>query len=267
LIINSDIFLENILSKLDKTQYNYDKDRDCPYLNSTTHLSAHLHFGNISPREFYWSIKDKLGEKKAGKTLIEQLFWREFYMYIINYHNTDYSKKSISKPKMNNLEWKRAGINLEKWKSGKTGVPFVDAGMRELKNTGYMQNRLRMVVAMFLIHFLEIHWKEGEKWFAQSLVDYSYCNNFGGWVWCAGTEIYSNPYFRIFSISSQMERFDKNAQYVYKWCPELKDINPKHLYDWENHYKDYKNIDYPEPIIFNLKEKRKERIDYITSKK
>lgn len=241
------------LKLLKKLPTNYSQTRNFPKYK-TSILSAHLHFGTISPREAYHAFK-------GIPELRRQLYWREFYICIVNYIATNYIKKSWTLPKMNRLRWKPASINLDRWKSAKTGIPIVDAGMQELLSTGYMHNRLRMIVAMFLIHYLGIHWKEGEKWFAQNLVDYDYCNNYGGWTWCAGIEVHSNPYFRIYSMEQQMKRFDPDAEYVKKWKPVYKNIDPKELYNWPENYKKY-NIG-PPPILYNLDIVRKKRIEYI----
>ncbi len=248
------------LRSIAKSQKNYPAERDCPAANSTTHLSAHLHFGVVTPRQFYWAVKDALGKTRAGKELIEQLLWREFYMYQVQYHHTNYKKCADTLPKMNRIKWSTRDI--ERWQCGQTGVPFVDAGMRELLGSGYMQNRARMVVAMFLVHYLGVHWKDGEKWFARHLVDYDYCNNFGGWVWCAGTEVHSNPYFRVFSMSRQSARFDPDCKYIKKWCPELRGVDPNHIHNWDIYYKQY-TLNYPAPMVKDWDAQRKKRISDI----
>lgn len=221
-------FIENghsealkLIKTFSKVESKYVKYRNYPSLEVTSRLSPHLHFCTISPREVYWAVKN-IGFRT-------QLYWREFYMYIVNYVSTDYSKKSFTMPKMNKIKWVTNKNELKKWQQGKTGVPIVDAGMRELLQTGYMHNRLRMITAMYLIFYLRIHWKEGEKWFAQHLTDYSYANNYGGWVWCAGIETHSNPYFRVFSMEEQNKRFDKDCIYIKKWVPELRDLTPKEI--------------------------------------
>jgi deoxyribodipyrimidine photo-lyase len=212
-----------LMNDFNKKIKNYKKYRDFLEIDASSHLGAHLHFGTISPREVYHKFKNHT-------EFIKQLYWREFYMYIVNYVSVNYNKKSWTLTKFNNIQWNSSIRELKKWQHGKTGIPIVDAGMRELLTTGYMHNRARMICAMYLIHYLGIHWKEGEKWFAQNLMDYSYANNYGGWVWCAGTEVHSNPYFRIYSMVQQHKRFDKNNVYIYKWCPELKDKNNEELF-------------------------------------
>jgi deoxyribodipyrimidine photo-lyase len=201
---------------------NYDKLRDHMALDSTTHLSTALHFGVLSPREVYWELTNKEFRK--------QLYWREFYMYISHYVVKSYVKKSWTMPRFNKIRW-RPTDQLKKWQHGKTGIPIVDAGMRELLKTGYMHNRARMICAMYLIHYLGIHWKYGEQWFARNLTDYSYSNNYGGWVWCAGIEVHSNPYFRIYSMEQQNRRFDPECVYVKKWCPRYKNMIPREIFE------------------------------------
>lgn len=211
-----------LIRRFNKIESRYNKERDFPHIDATSHLGPHLHFCTISPREVYWLVK--------SAAFRAQLYWREFYMYIVNYVSVDYSKKAVTLPKMNKIKWATNKTELKKWQHGKTGVPIVDAGMRELLQTGYMHNRLRMITAMYLIFYLRIHWKEGEKWFAQHLADYSYANNYGGWVWCAGIETHSNPYFRVFSMEEQNRRFDVDCVYIKHWVAELRDLTPKEIF-------------------------------------
>ncbi len=219
-----------LIKKFNDQAEAYSRNRNFPSIDATSHLGPHLHFGAVSPREVYWAIKSRVFR--------EQLYWREFYMYIVNYVSVDFSKKSMTLPKMNKIEWRTDKAALKKWQQGKTGIPIVDAGMRELLVTGYMHNRLRMITAMYLIFYLRIHWKEGEKWFAQNLRDYSYANNYGGWVWCAGIEVHSNPYFRVFSMEEQNRRFDKDCVYVKRLVPELAEMSPKEIFAKYAHLKE-----------------------------
>lgn len=247
----------NALKKLKKIKdhNDYNKKRNDPN-QKNTELSAHLHFGTVSVREVYAIFKKKLSGRNE---LFKQLWWREFYMYITNYFLTTYQKKSFTLPKFNDIKWRYSKKDFEAWKKGMTGCPLVDAGMREMNSDGFMHNRIRMIVAMYLIYFLRIHWKEGEKYFSQKLVDIDYCNN-KNWLWVAGTESFSNPYFRPFAIDSQMERFDPDAEYVKKWCPELKNVPAEDLYEWEKNYDKYPKIKYPKPLIIDMKKARKEGI-------
>jgi deoxyribodipyrimidine photo-lyase len=140
-----------------------------------------------------------------------------------------------------------------------TGIPLVDAGMRELNETGFMHNRVRMIVATFLIYNLGLNWVEGERYFSQKLVDIDRANNLGNWKWVAGIETYSNDYYKAMSMESQMDRFDPDAEYVKQWVPELQDVPAKDLIKWEQKYEEY-DVDYPDPIV-NTKESRKEMIE------
>jgi deoxyribodipyrimidine photo-lyase len=240
----------NILSKIVGWK-DYNMIRNNPSM-PTTRLSAHLKFGTVSPREAYHIMLSKLGSKNE---LIKQLYWRDFYMTVLH-HYPDYYK-SFTKPKMNSIKWKSSTSHYNKWKDGQTGVPLVDAGMRELNKTGFMHNRVRMVVATFLIFNLGLNWKLGEKYFSQKLVDADIANNLGNWKWVAGIETYSNDYYKAMNVSTQMERFDPDAKYVKMWCPELADIPPKDLFNWEENYDKYKDVvkGYPKPIV-NVKESR-----------
>ena len=232
---------------------NYNTIRNLPAKN-TTRLSAHLKFGTLSIREVYYHFKANLA---PSNELLKQLYWRDFYMMVLNYfpHET----KSITNPKMNSIKWKYSKSKLEKWKQGMTGIPIVDAGMREMNQTGFMHNRVRMIVATFLIYNLGIHWKEGEIYFSQKLVDSDRANNLGNWKWVAGIESYSNDYYKAMSMESQMERFDPKAEYIKKWLPELKNIPIKDLLKWEQKYTEHK-VDYPKPIV-DTKDSRKEMIE------
>ena len=253
------------LNKLKEVNKTYSKTRDLPYIN-TTALSAHIRFGTLSIREVYQSII-RSGTSKTGgsntengnNVLVQQLFWREFYMYLINYLHTNYSKKSDTMPRLNSIKWSTSTTSLEKWKRGETGCPIVDAGMREMNKTGYMHNRLRMICASFLIYHLHPHWKDGERYFAQQLVDYDYINNLGGWLWSSAWEVHSNDYYKAFSMESQTKKFDPQCTYIKKWIPELLDVNPVDLYDWSKSYHKYEGP-YIEPIVSDLKEARKNGI-------
>lgn len=234
---------------------NYNNIRNMPAYN-TTRLSAHLKFGTVSPREVYYQFREKLS---PSNELFKQLYWRDFYMTMLYYFPDE--NKSVTNPKMNKIKWKTSGSQLQKWKDGITGIPIVDAGMREMNQTGFMHNRVRMIVATFLIYNLQIHWKEGERYFSQKLVDIDRANNIGNWKWVAGIESYSNDYYKAMSMESQMERFDSKGEYVKKWVPELKDVPVSDIIKWEQKYKDY-DVDYPKPIV-DIKESRKTAIAYM----
>jgi deoxyribodipyrimidine photo-lyase len=240
------------LNIFSKKVNHYARDRDFPSKQGNSRLAAYLHFGVLSPNE--------VADATQNAEFIRQLIWREFYLYINKYTHLDYSKSSYTMPKRDKLKWKVSPINFKKWCEGNTGCPIVDAGMRELNKTGHMHNRLRMIVAMYLIFYLQIDWQLGEKYFAQNLCDYDYSNNLGGWMWCASWESWGNDYFRVFAMPSQMKRYDKNAEYVKKWIPELTDIPAQYLYDWSANYKKYPSINYTKPIIQDLGLIRKDGI-------
>jgi deoxyribodipyrimidine photo-lyase len=228
-----------ILDKLKKGYFNnYDEERDYPYLNRTTKLSAYIKFGCISIREIYYSLPLNHG-------IIRELFWHDFYAIITFYF--PYIFETSFNKKYENVKWNNNEELFNKWVNGITGFPLIDAAMRQLKITGWMHNRCRMVVASFLVKNLLIDWRKGEEYFAKSLVDYDPSSNNGGWQWCASTGTDSQPYFRIFSPTLQMKRFDKDCEYIKLWVPELREVSNKIILNWEQ--KQYPNINYLKPII------------------
>jgi deoxyribodipyrimidine photo-lyase len=241
------------LKKFAKSGINYEAHRDILSEDATSHISAYLHLGVLGPNE----VARALTGSRNRAAIVRQLLWREFYLYIVWKHHTDYSKASISIVANNKIRWNGDRAHLKHWMSGTTGCPIVDAGMREMNATGFMHNRARMIVAMYLIYYLRLDWRLGETYFARTLTDYDYCNNLGGWMWCAGWEVYSNDWFRPFSVISQAERFDPDAKYMKKWIPELKDIEPRDLWDWSENYKKYPDVKYSRPIVTDLNEARR----------
>jgi deoxyribodipyrimidine photo-lyase len=221
---------------------DYDLLRDFPEKEGTSKLSAHIKFGTISIREVYHFLKENFGENHS---LIRQLYWRDFF-YSIAYFYPKVFGKSFHE-KYDKIKWDFDKEKFDAWKNGKTGFPIVDAGMRQLNETGYMHNRVRMIVSSFLVKDLHIDWREGERYFATKLVDYDPCINNGNWQWAASTGCDSQPYFRIFNPWRQQVRFDENCIYIKKWVPELKDLKPKEIH---NLYKNLINVEnYPKPII------------------
>ena len=215
----------------------------------TTQLSAYLKFGCISIRECYHKMKKYLGIKSP---LIRQLIWREFY-YHLGYGLGRFGKSL--KPQYDNIKWENNLHKFNSWCKGQTGYPIVDSCMTQLNTTGYMHNRGRLIVASFLIKNLHVDWRYGEKYFAQNLVDYDVLVNQGNWQWVAGCGADSMPYFRVFNPWIQSAKFDKDAEYIKKWLPELKNIENKHLHNWDKYNNLYKSI-YYKPIV-----------DYTISKK
>lgn len=249
---NEDIFIrggrKNAIRILDDvTQFkNYSDERNYPSLSCTTGLSAHNKFGTVSVREFYHAIKNRFGKDHA---LITQLIWRDFYTHIAFHH--PYVFGSNFRKKYDQIQWSTNVDHFEKWCSGLTGFPIVDAGMRQLNTTGWMHNRIRMVVSSFLTKSLRINWQWGEKYFAQNLIDYDPCVNNGSWQWAASTGCDAQPYFRIFNPWRQQERFDKECKYVKEWIPELRDYSSKEIHNWKG------CSTYPKPIIDHKSEARR----------
>ena len=241
-----------ILKNLEKFR-DYDKVRDFPGLNQTTLLSAHNKFGTVSIREIYSQIKEILG---INHTIMGEIYWREFFNYIL-FHFPHVEKKSF-KQKFQNIPWENSEELFKKWKEGKTGFPIVDAGMRQLNNTGFMHNRVRMIVASFLTKDLHIDWRWGERYFAEKLIDYDTAVNSGNWQWAASTGCDAVPYFRIFNPWRQQERFDSECRYIKKWIPELGKIEPKIIHNlWK---KFPENLKYPESIVEHKIEAEKTKI-------
>lgn len=194
---------------------NYDKERDYPAVDATTRLGLHLRFGTISIRR----VVREAQKQKADKWLSE-LVWREFYMMIL-WHFPHTSNHAF-KPAYDNIVWRNNVQEFKAWCAGKTGYPIVDAGMRQLNETGFMHNRVRMVVASFLCKHLLIDWRWGEAYFAEKLLDYDLASNVGGWQWACGSGNDAAPYFRVFNPELQLKKFDPKMQYTYKWAPEYK---------------------------------------------
>lgn len=191
----------------------YDKQRDYPAINGTTHLGHHLRFGTISVRKCA-----QIGHK-FNEVWLDEILWRDFFSQILYYF--PHVIKGSFKPKYDNIKWLNNKKEFKLWCEGKTGYPLVDAGMRELNATGFMHNRVRMVTASFLVKHLLIDWKWGEAYFAEKLLDFDLSANNGNWQWVAGTGCDAAPYFRIFNPETQMKKFDKELQYVKKWVPEF----------------------------------------------
>jgi deoxyribodipyrimidine photo-lyase len=191
----------------------YDKQRNFPAIAGTTKLSVHLRFGTVSIR--------KLAQvaKKKNETWLNELIWRDFY-HMILWHFPKVETKAF-KPAYDNIEWRNNESEFKVWCEGKTGYPIVDAGMRELNETGFMHNRVRMIVASFLTKHLLIDWRWGEAYFAKKLLDFDLAANNGGWQWAAGSGCDAAPYFRVFNPALQTEKFDSELKYIKHWVPEL----------------------------------------------
>lgn len=201
--------LETPLSTIER----YNETRDIPSILGTSRLSIHLRFGTISIRELARIAKAK------NETYLNELIWRDFYQMII--FHFPHSARDSFKKQYDQIQWERNEAHFKAWCEGKTGYPLVDAGMRELNATGFMHNRVRMVVASFLTKHLLIDWRLGEAYFAEKLLDFELASNTGGWQWAAGCGCDAAPYFRVFNPTSQQEKFDKEFKYIKKWVPEF----------------------------------------------
>ncbi|MGD1890145.1 MAG: cryptochrome/photolyase family protein [Cyclobacteriaceae bacterium] len=202
---------------------HYGDRRDYPAKEATSRLGIHLRHGTLSIRKLAREAKE------LNETFLNELIWREFYMQVL-FHSPQVVKQAF-KPQYDNIPWRDDEDDFRRWCEGKTGYPIVDAGMRQLHQTGYMHNRVRMIVASFLTKHLLIDWRWGEAYFAKKLLDYELANNNGGWQWAAGSGTDAQPYFRVFNPYSQTDKFDKEEEYIKKWVPE------------------YGTDDYPEPMV------------------
>ena len=212
-------------SFLDERAAAYARDRNRPDEEATARLSAHIHFGEISPREIWRRAGVRAGEGGergivAGiETWLRQIGWREFAHHLL-IHFPRTTDRPL-RPEFGSFPWRRSKRDLDAWRRGLTGVPIVDAGMRELRAIGWMHNRVRMVAASYLVKDLLIHWREGARWFWETLVDADLANNTLGWQWVAGSGADAAPYFRVFNPVVQGERYDPHGAYVRRWVPEL----------------------------------------------
>ena len=212
---------------LDGPIFHYAERRDLPDGENTSRLSQDLRFGTLSIREIYArcveaSEKASPGDRRGVQTFINELIWREFYMQVL-WHWPEVLEVEFQED-YRGLGWEKNDEALERWCAGQTGFPIVDAGMRQLAATGFVHNRLRMIVAMFLTKDLHLDWRAGESWFMQQLVDGEIASNNGGWQWSASTGTDAAPYFRIQNPWSQTKRFDPDGAFIKRWVPELRDV-------------------------------------------
>lgn len=229
-----DVFKTFLKNKL----LHYEKGRDFPAEALNSFLSPYFATGQLSARVLYHYLRTKAEKISSGafeqqaEMFIRQLIWRDF-AYQLLYHFPHTTTEPLNE-KFKQFQWADGNEELQAWKNGKTGYPLVDAGMRELWETGFMHNRVRMVTASFLVKHLLIHWKHGANWFFDTLVDADLANNTMGWQWVAGSGADAAPYFRIFNPITQSEKFDKEGEYIKKWLPELKDIPSSYIHKpWE----------------------------------
>jgi len=195
----------------------YEETRNFPALDNTSKLGPHLRFGTVSVRQMV-----SRAEEQENKTFLKELIWREFFMQIL--WHFPHTHKDSFKPKYDRIIWRNNEDDFKRWCNGTTGYPMVDAGMRQLNNTGFMHNRVRMLVGSFLCKHLLIDWRWGEAYFAEKLHDYEMSSNVGNWQWVAGTGVDASPYFRIFNPTSQIKKFDKDFSYIKKWVSDFQEL-------------------------------------------
>ena len=247
-----DGFLE---SKLE----DYKDDRDYPYVPGTSKLSAALAVGALSVRRCFEVASNS--DKEYSKPWLNELLWRDFYRSVM-WHFPHVCQGKAFNTVDKYINWNKDDAQLKRWQQGKTGIPIVDAAMRQLNETGWMHNRLRMVVASFLTKNLWIDWREGEAYFAQMLFDYDFASNNGGWQWSASVGTDAAPYFRVFNPASQQQKFDPKAEFIRKWVTELQGFETSDIHKFEK--KALQN--YEKPMV-DLKFTRKLAIDSFKSAK
>ncbi|WP_022954495.1 cryptochrome/photolyase family protein [Leucothrix mucor] len=233
---------------------DYKDVRDFPATSGTSRLSPHLHFGEISPRQIIYRTLQEIPLSELDKgteTFLKEVVWREFAYYVL-YHFPETQQQAMY-PQFNNFPWRTGDEvteHLAAWQHGKTGYPIIDAGMRELWATGWMHNRVRMIVASFLAKNLLISWQVGEAWFRDTLVDADSASNAFGWQWASGCGADAAPYFRIFNPVTQSKKFDPKGDYIRRWIPELRAMNDKFIHEpWLAPATQLANSKYPEPIV------------------
>jgi|TARA_B110000259_G_scaffold35206_1_gene39367 deoxyribodipyrimidine photo-lyase len=245
--------LERLSAFLEGELTNYKQGRDYPALKSVSRLSPHLHFGEVSPNQVWYASKF-LESSDDQEHFLRELAWREF-SYNLLYHFPALPTDNLQ-TNFDSFPWVENEESLRRWQEGKTGYPLVDAGMRELWQTGYMHNRVRMVVGSFLVKNLLLHWHHGERWFWDCLLDADLANNSASWQWVAGCGADAAPYFRVFNPTTQGQKFDADGEYTKRFVPELKAVPNKYLFNpWDapeevlNKAKVKLGTDYPNPIV------------------
>lgn len=232
---------------------DYPRGRDFPADAGTSKLSPHLHFGEIGPRQIWQAVQDEVRKSgpathAAAGSFLRQLGWREFAHHLLVHF--PFTPEKPLRAKFAKFPWGRDPKSLRAWQKGLTGYPLIDAGMRELWVTGWMHNRVRMIVASFLVKDLLLPWNDGAEWFWDTLVDADLANNTLGWQWAAGCGADAAPYFRVFNPVLQGEKFEPNGDYVRRWVPELKSVPLKWIHKpWEAPPDILGRCDYPAPIV------------------
>jgi deoxyribodipyrimidine photo-lyase len=244
---------------IDEGLTSYKDGRNLPAKPYVSRLSPCLHFGEISPNQLWHAVRS-IGDDNHVEHFCSELGWREF-SYSQLYHNPELPRKNLQS-KFDDFPWDQNAVSLKAWQTGSTGIPMVDAGMRELWQTGYMHNRVRMIVGSFLVKNLQLHWHHGERWFWDTLVDADLANNSASWQWIAGCGADAAPYFRIFNPVTQGKKFDPDGEYVRQYIPEIASLPNKYLFNpWEAPELILKDAgielgtSYPHPVV-DLKQSR-----------
>lgn len=234
---------------------DYKQQRDLPALDGTSMLSAYFEIGVLSPRVAAHLLQKQspdfpFGLSEGAHTWLSELAWREFYQHLM-FHEPRLSRGEAFQVETDGFPWRNDKVEFAAWCEGKTGVPIVDAGMRQLNATGWMHNRVRMIVASFLVKDLHIDWRWGERYFMQRLIDGSFPANNGGWQWSAGTGTDAAPYFRVFNPFRQSEKFDPEGSYIRNWVKELADVPTKYIHDPASYLAAQygQDLPYPVPIV------------------
>lgn len=233
---------------------NYHHGRDFPAQQNTSRLAPHLHFGEISPNQLWYALRNSGDSNNNIETFCKELGWREF-SYSLLYYHPDLAYNNLEH-KFANFPWQDDQNKLRAWQQGLTGIPIIDAGMRELWQTGFMHNRVRMIVASFLVKNLLLHWRDGARWFWECLIDADLASNSASWQWVAGCGADAAPYFRIFNPVTQSQKFDPNGDYIRQYVPELAKLPTKFLFEpWNAPIAVLAEagvslgINYPQPIV------------------
>ena len=248
---------------IDSSIQNYKELRDIPSLSATSKLSSSFAIGLISSKQAINLVLERLPDEIGTGQFawITEIIWREFYKYI-TYHFSHVSKGKCFNPKYDHILWREDEESFLKWCEGKTGVPIIDAAMRQLNGTKWMHNRLRMITAMFLSKNLLVDWRKGERYFMENLIDGDFCSNNGGWQWSASTGVDASPYFRIFNPITQSEKFDPDGKFIKDFVPELIECPSNEIHNPSSETR--LSLNYPEMIV-DLKSSRLRAIDAFKS--
>ncbi|HEY1128424.1 MAG TPA: deoxyribodipyrimidine photo-lyase [Roseateles sp.] len=244
----AETLLDDFLARIDA----YDARRDFPALKGPSYLSVHLRFGTVSIRRLARIAHQRMqGGDHGAEVWLSELIWRDFYHQVMHHH--PHAMTASFRPEYDSIRWDtgpQADTLFQAWCEGRTGYPLVDAAMRQLSQTGYMHNRLRMVTASFLSKDLGLDWRRGEAWFARQLLDFDLAANNGGWQWASSSGCDAQPYFRVFNPTAQSEKFDAKGLFIRRYCPELAALDGKAIHaPWERVPLAMQGVDYPRPIV------------------